>query len=88
MMPLGFVIVAILGITTMNVLIGLRWSRLDHNPWTGRFLGGTFSTPNPGWNPGAMSVDTINRRGRRLMITAPIVAILFLIVVFVTRCHA
>ena len=85
MMPLTVMIAAILGITAMNVLIGLRWSRLDHNPWSDRFLGGTFSTPNPGWNPGAMSVDTINRRGRRLMVTAPVAAILFLIVVLVAR---
>jgi hypothetical protein len=83
MMPM--LILILLGIAMLNVLIGLRWSRLDHNPWTGRFFGGTFSTPNPGWNPGAMSVDTINRRGRRLMVTAPIAALIFLIVVLVTR---
>jgi hypothetical protein len=83
MMPM--LILLLLGIAMLNVLLGFRWSRLDHNPWTGRLFGGTFSRPVPGWNPGAMSVDEINRRGRRLMIAAPIAATLFLIVVLVTR---
>ncbi len=74
-------ILAVAGICIANVMIGRYWSRLDHNPWSGQFLGGAFWGPTPGWNPGAMDLAKIRQRGRVLMIAAPVASILFLAVV-------
>lgn len=67
-----FIIVPVGAICVGNYLIGRSWTRLDHNPWAGKFLGGTFSTPNPGWNPGALDLAKIHQRGRIAMTTAPV----------------
>jgi hypothetical protein len=76
-----FVIVPLGAICACNYFIGRSWVRLDRNPWTGKFLGGTFSAPNPGWNPGSMDLDEIHDSGRRLMTFAPVI---FLAVAAVT----
>jgi hypothetical protein len=68
-----FIVVSVGVICILNFFIGRSWNRLDHNPWSGKFLGGTFSTPSPGLNPGSLDVTTIRRRGRVLMRLAPIV---------------
>ena len=67
-----FTVVAVGAVCVANYLIGWSWTRLDHNPWARKFLGGTFSTPNPGLNPGALDLATIHRRGRNLMVMAPV----------------
>ena len=74
-------ILAVAGICLAKVMIGRHWSRLDHNPWSGQFLGGAFWGPTPGWNPGAMDLARIRQRGRMLMIAAPVASVLFLVVV-------
>jgi hypothetical protein len=59
-------------ICLLNYATGRAWSRLDHNPWTGKFLGGRLSGPSPGWNPGALDVAEIRQRGRAMMTLSPI----------------
>ena len=71
------------GICVMNALYGRHWSKLDHNPWAGKFLGGTFSTPAPGLNPGSLSVEALRRRGRHLMLAQPILFVLGTVLVLV-----
>jgi len=87
MTAMTFFLLGVPPMAVANIVMGYRWSRLDHNPWAGRFLGGSLSGPTPRWNPSDMSVDEINQRGRRLMIASPITATLFLVVVFVTQTH-
>ncbi|KQM71757.1 MULTISPECIES: hypothetical protein [unclassified Sphingomonas] len=83
-MNTAVLILAVAGICAANMMIGRHWSRLDHNPWSGEFLGGTVWGPTPGWNPGAMDLARIRQRGRVLMIAAPVASILFLVVVIVS----
>lgn len=68
-----FIVVPVGAICVVNYLIGRSWTRLDHNPWAGKFLGGTFDTPNPGWNPGALDLAKIHQRGRITMTMAPVI---------------
>ncbi|MBS1831288.1 MAG: hypothetical protein JST65_01165 [Acidobacteria bacterium] len=75
-------LIAIVGISTYNFLLGRQWSRLDHNPWTGRPLGGFFSTPHPGVVPARLSVDQIRRRGRIMMIMAPFICVFGAVIAF------
>ncbi|MDB5681684.1 MAG: hypothetical protein JWO16_1489 [Sphingomonas bacterium] len=80
-------IVGIIGflaaICAVNYYTGYRWTQLDHNPWAGKFLGGSFSGYTPGWNPGALDVEEIRKRGRRLMIAAPIVFVIALLIAII-----
>lgn len=68
-----FIVVPVGAICVANYLIGRSWTRLDHNPWAGKFLGGAFSTPNPGWNPGSLDLAKIHQRGRITMTMAPVI---------------
>ncbi|HEX4692976.1 hypothetical protein [Sphingomonas sp.] len=74
-MGILILIAAAAAIGAYNYYLGYEWSRLDHNPWAGKFLGGNFSGPTPGWNPGAKSVDEIRRYGREMMTVVPIVTV-------------
>ena len=75
----------IVGIGIANIALGYRSSRLDHNPWADAPLGGLLSGPKPGLLAAHLDVPTINARGRRLMVTAPIFATLFLLFFLHTR---
>lgn len=72
-----------------NYYLGYTWSRLTHNPWKGRFLGGSFLGPVPGWNPGAKSVEEIRKYGRDMMTVVPFatgaVMIVFLLIAFASK---
>ncbi|MGR6329814.1 hypothetical protein ACU5AX_12165 [Sphingomonas sp. XXL09] len=70
-----FFVLAVGAIGVINAGHGRRWARLDHNPWENAPLGGLFSGPKPGLFAGDLDVDQINARGRRMMITAPIVSV-------------
>ena len=82
----AWIMIAVFAVVcALNCRIGYGWTRLDHNPWSGKFLGGSFSGPTPGWNPGALEVAEIRRRGRRLMIATPIIfALATLLITYLT----
>ncbi|MES2097650.1 MAG: hypothetical protein V4459_12905 [Pseudomonadota bacterium] len=71
----GLMLIAGVGaICALNYVIGLSWSQLNHNPWSGKFLGGLFSGPKPpSLNPGRMKLEKIREHGRVMMVMAPII---------------
>ncbi|GEM72269.1 hypothetical protein SAQ01S_20350 [Sphingomonas aquatilis NBRC 16722] len=71
-----FMLPFIVTIGVAKTIDGYRWSRLDQNPWANAPLGGLFSGPGPGLLPRHLTVAQINARGRRAVITAPIVTLL------------
>ena len=61
-------------ICAINAWTGWQWTKLDHNPWMGKPLGGMFSgMVRPGPVPSLLSVEQINARGWMLLTIAPIV---------------
>ena len=78
---------AIVAVGMANVVIGLRWSRIDHNPWADKPLGGIFSGPSPSLLPASLSVEAINARGRRMAILSPIAAVAMLVFFLHDRHH-
>ena len=64
----------------LNYLVAHHWSKLDHNPWAGKFWHGNFhGFGRPGWNPGKMTVEQIRKRGREDMTAIPIVYLVIII---------
>jgi hypothetical protein len=76
---------AIMLVCLINVILGWRWSKLTQNPWAGMSLGGAFRTPAPGLFPARLSVSEINRRGRILMATSPVISIAVIILYLIAR---
>ncbi len=68
-----------------NVVLGNRWSRLDHNPWANRPFGGLLSGPKPGIMASDLNVSELNARGRKMMMISPVATVMVLLFFLHTR---